>query len=293
MNGRFAVSIIVVLALFLVSTNAFFIISELECAVLLRFGQVINSGVKPGLHIKIPFVDKVRIFDARLQSLNLPSSRFLTQEKKALIVDAYVKWRIFDVERYYKATSGDSLRASTLLSQRVESRLRDKVGSLTLTDVVSGQRDEIMIDITIHVSKVAKKNLGIEVVDVRIKQIDLPNSVSESVFSRMASEREKEAREYRARGKESAEVIQANADKQRQILLADAQKESDILRGQGEAEAAKIYAEAYGKNIQFYSFYQSLNAYRSSFNKRSDLLVLDADHDFLKYFKFDNGEAVK
>jgi len=232
-------------------------------------------------------IDKLRIFDARLQTLELPSSRFLTQEKKAVIVDAYVKWRIANVQRFYKATSGDMFRANTLLSQRVESRLRNKFGSLTLTDVVSGQRDELMKDITAGVDAVAEKTLGIQVVDVRVRQIDLPQSVSESVFNRMKSEREKEAREYRAQGKEAADVIQADADKQRQIILANAQKEADIVRGKGDAEATAIYAKAYGKNEKFYSFYKSLSAYDKAFSDPSDLLILNSNHTFFKYFNKD------
>lgn len=287
MNKRMTTFIVAALVVLLVAANSFYVVSEKERGVLLRFGQIVNANVKPGLHVKIPFIEKLRVFDARLQSLELPSSRFLTQEKKAVIVDAYVKWRIADVQRFYKATSGDMFRANTLLSQRVESRLRNKFGSLTLTDVVSGQRDELMKDITKSVDVVAEKTLGIQVVDVRVKQIDLPQSVSESVFNRMKSEREKEAREYRAQGKEAADVIQADADKQKQIILANAQKEADIVRGQGDAEATAIYATAYGQNEKFYSFYKSLLAYKKAFSDPSDLLILNSDNAFFKYFNKD------
>lgn len=275
---------ILLVVLLLAVSNCFYIVSERERGLLLRFGQIVSTNINPGLHIKIPVIDKLIIFDGRLQTSELPSSRFLTQEKKAVIVDAYVKWRIDNVQEFYRATSGDMFRANTLLSQRVESRLRNKFGSLKLTDVVSGQRDELMKDITVSVDSVARKTLGLHVVDVRVRKIDLPSSVSESVFNRMQSEREKEAREYRAQGQEAAFIIQADADKQKQIIIANAKKEADILRGEGDAQATIIYAKAYNKDKQFYSFYKSLTAYKKSFNSASNLLILNSDSAFFKYF---------
>ena len=293
MSKTATVTLIALLFVFVIVANCFYIVSERERGLLLRFGQVVNTDIQPGLHIKIPFIDKLRIFDGRLQSLELPSSRFLTQEKKAVIVDAYVKWFIIDVQRFYQSTSGDLFRANTLLSQRVESRLRNKFGSLTLTDVVSGQRDELMKDITEGIDTVAEETLGVKVIDVRVKQIDLPQSVSESVFNRMRSEREKEAREYRAQGKEASEIIKATADRQRQVLLANAQKQADIARGQGDAEATTVYANAYGIDKSFYSFYKSLSAYKNAFKDPSDLLILDPDNDFFKYFRKSKGSITQ
>ncbi len=287
MSKRLTTAIILLILILLVLVNSLFVVSEKERAVLLRFGLIVNANVKPGLHIKIPFIETLRAFDGRLQSLELPSSRFLTQEKKAVIVDAYVKWRISNVQLFYQATSGDMFRANTLLSQRVESRLRNKFGSLTLTDVVSGQRDELMKEITSSVNFMAEKTLGIHVGDVRVKQIDLPQTVSESVFNRMKSERDKEAREYRAQGKEAADIIQAEAERQKQIILANAQKQADIIQGHGDALATDIYAKAYNKNENFYSFYRSLNAYKKSLGDSSDLLILDATNPFFKYLNMD------
>lgn len=283
-KAMISVAAIILVVLLMIASGCFYIISEKERGLVLRFGQIINSDLSPGLHVKVPVIDERKIFDGRLQTSELPSSRFLTQEKKAVIVDAYVKWRIDNVQEFYRSTSGDMFRANTLLSQRVESRLRNKFGSLTLTDVVSGQRDELMKEITEGVDEVAKKTLGLRVIDVRVRKIDLPSTVSESVFNRMQSEREKEAREYRARGQEAALIIQANADKQKQVIIANAKKEADIIRGEGDAEATVIYANAYSKDKQFYSFYKSLTAYKKSFSSPSDLLILNSDSAFFKYF---------
>ncbi len=278
------VSCIIIL---MVSFDALFILSEKERGVILRFGQLIDANVSPGLHAKLPFMDKLYRFDARLQSLSLPSARFLTKEKKAVIVDAYVKWKIINVPVFYRSTSGDLFRANTLLSQRIESSLRDKFGSLTLIDVVSGQRDELMEEITHSIAEKTEEALGIKVQDVRVKQIDLPQSVSESVFNRMNSEREKEAREYRAQGKESANIIEAEANKKSQIIVANAKRLADINRGEGDAEATRIYAKTYGKNENFFSFYQSLKTYQESFNQTSDLVILNSNNPFFKYFTGD------
>ncbi|MBE8232362.1 MAG: protease modulator HflC, partial [Endozoicomonadaceae bacterium] len=204
MKNAFVIFIIGCFILLIGFFDALFILTEKERGVVLRFGQLVDANITPGLHVKLPFIDKLYRFDARLQSLSLPSSRFLTKEKKAVIVDAYVKWKIVNVPVFYRSTSGDLFRANTLLSQRIESSLRDKFGSLTLIDVVSGQRDELMEEITHGIALKTQEALGIKVQDVRVKKIDLPQSVSESVFNRMNSEREKEAREYRAQGKESA-----------------------------------------------------------------------------------------
>ena len=226
MSSR-ALSLVIAIALLvLLGVNSLYVVSERERAVVLRFGQIINPNVEAGLHAKLPFIDKVRAYDSRLQTLDVPSERFLTLEKKAVIVDSYIKWRISDVYSYYRATAGDQLRANSLLAQRAESRMRNKFGGLTLNEVVSGQRDELMADITTSLDSVARTEMGVEVLDVRVKRVDLPPQVSDSVFERMSSEREKEAQEYRSKGKEIAEGIMANADREQRVLMARAYQES-------------------------------------------------------------------
>ena len=284
MNSRaMSIAIAAGLAILLLISCAY-IVNERERGVLLRFGELIKPDLQPGLHFKLPLIDKVRIFDGRTQSLEIPQARFMTQEKKAVIVDAFIKWRIKDVKAFYRATSGDKRRASDLLSRRAESSLRDKFGSLTLKEVVSGQRDEMMTHITKSLNANSTR-LGLEVIDVRVKKIDLPPQVSDSVFQRMASEREKEAQEYRSRGKEIAETIKASADRQRTVLMAEAYKDAEKNRGLGDAKAADIYASAYKKNAEFYAFYHRLEAYKDSFSNKSDILLLEPDSDFFKYLK--------
>lgn len=283
-NRFFLFGPLAVLVLFVLSASLY-IVTERERAVELRFGQISDANVQPGLHFHVPFVDKVKIFDGRLQALDVPQARFLTLEQKAVVVDAYIKWQIQDVEKFYKATSGDPFRVKQLMTQRVDSRLRNSFGSLTLSEVVSGRREEMMKKITSNLNTVALAELGVAVRDVRVKKIDLPEDVSDSVFQRMASEREKEAREYRSKGKEAGKAIRANADRERRVILAEAYRKAETLRGEGDAQAASIYAAAYGKNAEFYSFYRSLQAYRSAFRTRSDILLLKPDSAFFKYLE--------
>lgn len=252
---------------------------------MLRFGRIVEPDVKPGLHMKIPYVNSVRKFDARLMTLDSTTSRFLTLEKKALMVDAYAKWRVADAERFYTATSGMKQIADERLSRRLEAALRDQFGKRTLHEAVSGQRDELMAQVTSSLNRAAQQELGIEVVDVRVKGIDLPREVNRSVFERMSSEREREAREHRAKGRELAEGIRADADRQRRVLLAEAFREAEELRGDGDARAAAIYAAAYDQDPEFYSFYRSLQAYRESFANKQDVLVLDPKSEFFRYLE--------
>ncbi len=291
MSQRAFSGFIAILVLAAVAYSTLFVISERERAVQLRFGQIVRDNIEPGLHWKLPFVDKVKVFDGRLQTLDVPSERFLTLEKKAVIVDSYIKWKIHDVYAFYKSTAGDLLRANTLLAQRAESRMRNKFGGLTLNEVVSGQRDELMDDITRSLDEVAQTELGVSVVDVRVKRIDLPPQVSDSVFERMSSEREKEAQEYRSKGKEMAEGIMANADREKRVILADSYKKAEILRGEGDAKAAEIYAQAFRQDPEFYAFYRSLQAYKSSFNEAGDILLVEPDNDFFKYLNSMKGKA--
>ncbi|MRI31680.1 protease modulator HflC [Endozoicomonas sp. OPT23] len=282
-------ALIVALVAVVIGWGSLYVVSERERAVQLRFGELVGPNIEPGLHFKFPFVDNIRIFDARLQHLEVPSERFLTLEQKAVIVDSYIKWRIADVASFYKATAGDLYRANTLLSQRAESRLRNKVGGLTLNEVVSGQRDSIMSDITNELDEVARKELGVTVVDVRVKRVDLPPQVSDSVFERMSSEREKEAQEFRSKGQEMAEGIQANADREQRIIQADAYKQAEIIRGNGDAKAAEVYASAYNRDSEFYAFHRSLQAYKQSFSDSGDIMLLEPNNDFFKYLNKKSG----
>ncbi|TLX54245.1 protease modulator HflC [Stutzerimonas nosocomialis] len=285
MSNKSLTALIVGVVLALVLWNSFYIVSQTERAVMLRFGRIVEPDVQPGLHMKIPYVNSVRKFDARLMTLDSTTSRFLTLEKKALMVDAYAKWRVDDAERFYTATSGMKQIADERLSRRLEAALRDQFGKRTLHESVSGQRDELMAQVTASLNRAAQQELGIEVVDVRVKAIDLPREVNRSVFERMSSEREREAREHRAKGKELAEGIRADADRQRRVLLAEAFREAEEMRGDGDARAAAIYAEAYGQDQEFYAFHRSLQAYRESFSSKEDVLVLDPGSDFFRYLE--------
>lgn len=285
MSNKSLTALIVGVVLAIVLWNSFYIVSQTERAVLLRFGRIIEPDVKPGLHMKIPYVNSVRKFDARLMTLDTSTSRFLTLEKKALMVDSYAKWRVDDAERFYTATSGNKQIADERLARRLEAALRDQFGKRTLHESVSGQRDELMALVTNSLNRAAQQELGIEVVDVRVKGIDLPREVNRSVFERMSSEREREAREHRAKGKELAEGIRADADRQRRVLLAEAFREAEELRGDGDARAASIYAQAYGQDAEFYSFHRSLQAYRESFASKEDVLVLNPDSEFFRYLE--------
>ncbi len=277
-------SVIAVVVL-LVLSNSLYIIKETERGVKLQFGEVVEADLQPGLHFKIPFVNTIRKFDARVQTLDTRPQSFLTLEKKRLVVDSYVKWIISDTSKFYTATSGDSYRAADLLSTRIETSLRNQFGTRTLTEVVSGEREEVMDAVIATLSKISEEELGLRVVDVRVKRIDLPSEVSNSVYERMRTERERLARELRSRGKELAEGIRADADRQSTVILANAYRESEVTRGEGDAQAASIYANAYNKDPEFYSFYRSLMAYRESFKSGSDVLLLKPDSEFFRYLQ--------
>ncbi|MAB23177.1 protease modulator HflC [Pseudomonas neustonica] len=285
MSNKSLLGIIVLLAALIVGWNSFFVVNQTERAIVLQFGRVVDSDVAPGLHFKLPFVQEAHQFDGRLLTLDTATQRYLTLEKKALMVDSYAKWRIADVQRFYTATSGLRAIAEERLSRQLESGLRNEVARRTLHEVVSGERDQLMADITATLDESARRELGIEVVDVRVKAIDLPNEVNRSVFDRMSTEREREAREHRAKGRELGEGIRADADRQKRVIIAEAFRESEKIRGDGDAKAAKIYAEAYTKDPEFYAFSRSLQAYRESFASKSDVLVLDPESDFFKYLQ--------
>ena len=273
-----------------IAQSTLYVVSEFERGVKLQFGRLIEADIQPGLHVKIPFVDDVRIFDARILTVDAQPASFFTIEKKRLIVDSYAKWRIANVETYYKATGGVESVAHNRLANRVNNGLRNQFGTRTLHEVVSGERDLLMKNITDDLNRSVLDSLGIEVVDVRVKRIDLPQEVSSQVFRRMTAEREKEARELRSTGKERAEKIRASADRERTIELANAYKDAEGMRGQGDAQAAGIYADAYQQDPEFYSFVRSLNAYKVAFANKGDLMLLDPDSDFFKYLNKQNAK---
>ncbi|GGI99811.1 protease modulator HflC [Halopseudomonas pertucinogena] len=285
MSNKSIFGLIIALVVLVVGWNSFFIVSQTERGLVLQFGKVVRDDVPPGLHFKLPFVQEAKLFDGRLLTLDTSTQRYLTLEKKALMVDSFAKWRIANVQRYYTATSGMRSIAEERLSRQLESGLRNEVARRTLHEVVAGERDQLMADITADLNDSARRELGIEVIDVRVKAIDLPREVNRSVFERMSSEREREAREHRAKGRELAEGIRADADRQQRVILAEAFREAEEIRGQGDAQAAAIYAEAYNKDPEFYSFYRSLQAYRESFDSKSDVLVLDPQSDFFRFFQ--------
>ena len=270
---------------FIVLSNSLYVVKETQRGVLLKFGEVVDPDLKPGLHIKVPFVNNVRLFDGRILTVDSNAERFFTQEKKALIVDSYAKFRVLDTATFYTATNGEEVRAAGLLSQRINDGLRNEVAVRTVQEVVSGERDELMDAITSRLSELAATELGVEVIDVRVKKIDLPPDVSDSVYRRMNAEREKEARELRSQGQELAEGIRAAADRQVTVIEANAFRESEIIRGEGDAESTRRYAEAYNQDPEFYAFVRSLRAYQETFQGGSDMLLLQPDSQFFQYLR--------
>ncbi|MDR0780622.1 MAG: protease modulator HflC [Pseudomonadales bacterium] len=276
-------------AAILVLPNCLYVIREIDKAVLLTFGEVTNSDIAPGLHFKLPGVHTLRRFDGRIQTLDIDTESYLTAEKNYLEVDSFAKWRVANTARFYTATGGDESRIDSLLQQRINTALRNQFGVRTVHEVVAGERDLLMTTITQNLNRTSLEELGIEVVDVRVKRIDLPDNVSDSVFLRMNTERQEEAQQLRSTGLEIAEGIRADADRQQTIIEAEAYRDAERLRGEGDAEAAAIYAQAFSKDPEFYNFTRSLNAYRESLGNKDDLLLLSPDSDFFKYLK--NGSA--
>ena len=289
MSGRNVTFILVAVLLLFIANNSLYVMKETERGVLLKFGEVVNADIKPGLHFKIPFVNNVRKFDGRILTVDSQPERFFTQEQKALIVDSYAKFRVADTTKFYTATNGEEARAMGLLSQRINDGLRNQVAIRTIQEVVSGERDQLMIDLAELLNDVALSELGVELVDVRVKQIDLPPDVSESVYRRMNAEREKEAREHRSQGQELAEGIRAAADREVTVLKANAYRDAELLRGTGDAEATNIYASAFSQDPEFYSFTRSLRAYQDSFQGSGDIMLLQHDSAFFRYLKDSSG----
>jgi membrane protease subunit HflC len=285
MSNLMKAFLIAIAASLVVLGNTLYVISDFERGITTRFGEIIESDVESGIHYKMPFIDEVLRFDARILTVDAQPASFFTIEKKRLIVDSYAKWKISDVETYYRALKGNERTAENRLAKRINDGLRNQFGTRTLREVVSGERDLLMKNITEDLNSTVLGNLGIEIVDVRVKRIDLPQEVSSQVFRRMTAERDKEAQELRSTGKEKAERIRASADRERTIEIANAYKDAEELRGEGDAKAAGIYAEAYQQDAEFYSFMRSLNAYKAAFSNKGDIMLIEPDSQFFKYLK--------
>ena len=267
-----------------VGLSSIFTVQETEKAIKFRLGEIVKTDYLPGLHFKFPLINSVKKFDKRILTLDANPERFLTSEKKNVIVDSFVKWRVGDVAKYYTTVAGDILQANLRLDQVMKDAMRSVFSKRTIKELVAEDRTnlrDILLKNTIDVASA----LGMELIDIRIKRIDLPSEVSNSVYRRMEAERTRVAREFRSQGSEAAERIRADADKQREIILANAYNKAETLRGFGDGKATDIYAKAYGKDEEFYAFYRSLNAYQKTFRNSGDMLVIDPNSDFFKYFK--------
>jgi membrane protease subunit HflC len=279
----------IIIALFILASSSLFIVDQREKAIVFQLGEVVDVKTDPGLYFKIPMVQNVRFFDSRILTMDAEEpDRYITSEKKNVLVDLFVKWRIIDVKQYYISVRGDEEMAKVRLAQTVNASLRDEFGTRTVHEVISGQRDQIM-DVMRRKADADARKIGIEVVDVRLKRVDLPAEVSESVYRRMEAERTRVANELRSTGAAESEKIRADADRQREVILAKAYRNAQEIKGQGDAKAAEIYAEAFQRNPEFYSFYRSLEAYKKSFRNKGDMMVLEPTSEFFKYLK-DSGK---
>ena len=275
----------VIVVLFLLVSSSLYIVDQRQRAIVFQLGEVVSVKTSPGLYFKIPMVQNVRFFDSRILTMDAEEpERFITSEKKNVLVDLFVKWRIVDVKQYFISVQGDEALARVRLAQTVNSSLRDEFGNRTVHEVISGERDKIM-EIMRQKADADARNIGVEVVDVRLKRVDLPSEVSESVYRRMEAERKRVANELRSTGFADSEKIRSNADRQREVIMAKAYRDAQKNKGEGDAKATKIYAEAFSKNPEFYSFYRSLEAYKQSFQNKSDIMVLEPNSEFFKYLK--------
>ena len=277
----------------IVVVSSVFVVPEGERGIVIRFGKIQRDATEqvrvfePGLHFKVPLIENVRKLDARIQTLADPSSdRFVTAEKKDLLVDSYVKWRIADFGKYFLSTGGNLSQAEVLLKQYINNGLRTEFGSRTIQEIVSGERTQLM-QRAMEQAAAGSKELGIDILDVRVKKINLPDEISNSIFQRMRAERTAVAKEHRSRGMEQSEIIKADVDARVTIMVADAERNSRTVRGEGDAAAAKVYADVYSKNGEFYSFVRSLEAYKNSFQNKNDVMVIQPDNDFFRYMKSD------
>ncbi|CAB9541803.1 HflC protein [Bathymodiolus brooksi thiotrophic gill symbiont] len=271
-------------AVFTVLMMSTFTVSETEKAIKFKLGEIVKFDYSPGLHFKLPFINNIKKFDARILTLDSSPERFLTSEKKNVIVDSFVKWRIGDVRVFYTAVAGDVYQANIRLDQIIKDAFRSEFSKRDIKQLVSTDRNVVQKALIASTRKDAA-NLGIEIVDVQVKRIDLPSEVSQSVYRRMEAERARVAREFRSQGSEAAERVRADADKQKEIILADAYRDAEIEKGSGDAKAADIYAKSYGADIEFYAFYRSMSAYKKSFENSSNIMVTEPNSEFFKYFK--------
>ena len=280
-----------VIAVVLLTSATLYTVDQRQHAIVFQFGEVKEVVTKPGLNFKWPLIQNVRYFDMRILTFDDPEPlRFITSEKKPVLVDSFVKWRIVDVKQYYVSVQGDEVRAATRLKQTISDGLQAEFGKRTVHDVVSGERDRIM-DLMRDKADIDLRRIGVEIIDVRMKRVDLPQEVSEAVYRRMEAERKRVANEQRSTGAAESERIRADADRQREVILAEAYREAQKTKGEGDARAAGIYAQAFQQNPEFYSFYRSMEAYRSSFRGKGDLLLLEPNSDFFRYLKDSAGKA--
>ncbi len=283
---------IVIVVIAVIASFSVFTVHEREKAIMFQLGEIKRSDFEPGIHFKMPLVNNVRKFDARILTLDADPEDYLTSEKKNVTVDSFVKWRIANVDTYYRAMRGDERQAGIRLTQIIKEGLRNEFGKRTIQEAVSGERSEIMNNLLVNAAKQVEQ-FGIEIVDVRIKRIDLPRDVSDSVFKRMDAERSRVAKDFRSRGAEEAERIRADADRQREVTLAEAYRDAEQIKGEGDAKAAKIYAKAYNQDAEFYALYRSLNAYRKAFKDKKDVMIVEPDAEFFKYFSDSGGGKKK
>ena len=278
-------------ALLVLGGSMLFTVDQRQNAIVFQLGEVKDVIVKPGLHFKWPLIQNVRLFDMRILTFDdAEPLRFITSEKKPVLVDSFVKWRIIDVKQFYVSVQGDEFRAATRLKQTISGGLQNEFNKRTVHEVVSGERDKIMEDVREKADQELRRDLGVEIVDVRLKRVDLPQEVSESVYRRMEAERKRIANELRSTGSAEAERIRADADRQREVILAEAYRDAQKIKGEGDAKGAGTYAQAFSQNPEFYSFYRSMEAYKSSFRGKSDLLLLEPNSDFFRYLKDASGK---
>ena len=285
MNTKFNFVVLSVVTVLVIVAMSIFTVDQRQYALVFQLGEVKRVITEPGLNFKIPMIQNVRYFDRRILTLdNNEPERFITSEKKNVLVDSYIKWRIVDPNLYYISVGGDEARAKTRLNQTVNAGLREEFGKRTVHDVISGERDRIMEDMRVKADTDSRK-IGVEIVDVRLKRVELPNEVSEAVYRRMEAERKRVANELRSEGAAEAEKIRADADRQREVIVANAYRDAQKIKGDGDAQATAIYGQAFNQNPEFYSFYRSLEAYRASFKSKNDLLVVEPGSEFFKYMK--------
>ena len=289
MNRNIGTALVVLVVALVVASMSVFTVDQRQNVIVARLGEIVSVKDKPGIYLKLPLVDRVRVFDTRILTIDTDDpDLFLTSEKKNVLVDSFVKWRIIDVKQYYVSVQGDEERARIRLTQTVNDSLRAEFGKRTIHDVVSGERDDIMNVMREKVDSDARK-IGVQVLDVRLKRVDLPQEVSESVYGRMQAERTRVAKQLRSLGSEESEKIRATADRQREVIIAEAYRDAQRIKGEGDAKASAIYAKAFQGDPEFFAFYRSLDAYRASFRNKSDVLILAPSSQFFKYMKGAGG----